>query len=154
MYTGSRGNERTLEVSQTGIVYGKVRGAKTLDFSGCKSRPGTDSPHPVAIDTAVAVTKLLELSMESVAWRLHERAGRNVRKPEQATKRTCRSRPALATGKAADDDDSTSEQAPSDLPGGWKVRSRSRTIAATSTAARVIGTKVRVSARSAAVAHC
>jgi hypothetical protein len=53
----------------------KVRREKALDFSGCNSRPGTGSLHPVeAIEAAVAVTKLSELSMERVAWRLGERA--------------------------------------------------------------------------------
>jgi hypothetical protein len=41
-----------------------VRREKALDFSGCNSRPGTGSLHPVAIEAAVAVTKLSELSME------------------------------------------------------------------------------------------
>jgi hypothetical protein len=40
--------------------------------------PGTGSLHPVAIETAAEATKLSELSMERVAWRLRERAGRNV----------------------------------------------------------------------------
>jgi hypothetical protein len=56
----------------------KVRREKALDFSGCKSRPGTGSLHPVAIETIVEATKLSELSMERVAWRLGERAGHNV----------------------------------------------------------------------------
>ena len=55
-----------------------VRREKALDFSGCDSRPGTGSLHPVAIEAAVAVTKLSELSMERVARRPRERAGRNV----------------------------------------------------------------------------
>jgi hypothetical protein len=33
---------------------------------------------PVAIETAAEATKLSELSMERVAWRLGERAGHNV----------------------------------------------------------------------------
>jgi len=41
----------------------KVRRDKALDFSGCKSRPGTGSLHPVAIETAAEATKLSELSM-------------------------------------------------------------------------------------------
>ena len=57
-----------------------VRREKALDFSGCKSRPGTGSLHPVAIETAAEATKLSELSMERVAWRLGEQAGRNVSK--------------------------------------------------------------------------
>jgi hypothetical protein len=55
-----------------------VRREKALDFSGCNSRPGTGSLHPVAIEAAVAVTKLSELSMERVARRPRERAGHNV----------------------------------------------------------------------------
>jgi hypothetical protein len=51
---------------------------KALDFSGCNSRPGTGSLHPVAIEAAAEATKLSELSMERVAWRLGERAGHNV----------------------------------------------------------------------------
>ena len=55
----------------------KVRREKALDFSGCNSRPGTGSFHPVAIETAAEATKLSELSMERVARRLRERAGHN-----------------------------------------------------------------------------
>ena len=44
----------------------KVRREKALDFSGCNSRPGTGSLHPVAIETAAEATKLSELSMERV----------------------------------------------------------------------------------------
>ncbi len=55
-----------------------VRRDKALDFSGCKSRPGTGSLHPEAIETAAEATKLSELSMKRVARRLRERAGRNV----------------------------------------------------------------------------
>src|SRR5579859_1014086 len=62
---------------ETRILGEKVRREKALDFSGCNSRPGTGSFHPVAIETAEA-TKLSELSMERGAWRLRERAGRNV----------------------------------------------------------------------------
>ena len=51
---------------------------KGMDFSGCNSRPGTGSLHPVAIEAAAEATKLSEPSMERVAWRLRERAGRNV----------------------------------------------------------------------------
>ena len=43
-----------------------VRRGKALDFSGCKSRPGTGSLHPVAIEAAAEATKLSELSMERV----------------------------------------------------------------------------------------
>jgi hypothetical protein len=55
----------------------KVRREKALDFSGCNSRPGTGSPHPVAIETIVEATKLSELSMERIARRFRERAGHN-----------------------------------------------------------------------------
>ena len=44
----------------------RVRREKALDFSGCNSRPGTGSLHPVAIETAAEATKLSELSMERV----------------------------------------------------------------------------------------
>jgi hypothetical protein len=60
------------------IVVEIVRREKALDFSRCKSRPGTGSLHPVAIEAAAEATKLSELSMERVAWRLRERTGRNV----------------------------------------------------------------------------
>ena len=40
-----------------------VRRDKALDFSGCSSRPGTGSLHPVAIEAAAEATKLSELSM-------------------------------------------------------------------------------------------
>ena len=60
------------------LVGETVRREKALDFSGCNSRPGTGSLHPVAIETIVEATKLSELSMERVARRLGERAGRNV----------------------------------------------------------------------------
>jgi hypothetical protein len=46
-----------------GPVGDKVRREKALDFSGCKSRPGTGSLHPVAIEAAAEATKLSELSM-------------------------------------------------------------------------------------------
>ena len=36
-----------------------VRREKALYFSGCKSRPGTGSLHPVAIEAAVEATKLV-----------------------------------------------------------------------------------------------
>jgi len=57
-----------------------VRHETALDFSGCKSRPGTGSLHPVAIETAAEATTLSELSLERVARRLRERAGRTVSK--------------------------------------------------------------------------
>jgi hypothetical protein len=49
--------------------------SKALDFSGCNSRPGTGSLHPVAIDAEAEATKRSKLSMERVARRLGERAG-------------------------------------------------------------------------------
>src|SRR4029077_18403657 len=60
------------------IVVVIVRREKALDFSGCDSRPGTGSLHPVAIEAAVALTKLSELSMERVPGRPREGAGHNV----------------------------------------------------------------------------
>jgi len=45
------------------IVDEKVRREKALDFSGCNSRPGTGSLHPVAIEATVEATKLSELSV-------------------------------------------------------------------------------------------
>ena len=60
------------------VVGVTVRREKALDFSGCNSRPGTGSLHPVAIETAAEATKLSELSMERVARRPRERAGHNV----------------------------------------------------------------------------
>ena len=45
------------------IVDEKVRREKALDFSGCNSRPGTGSFHPVAIETTAEATKLSELSV-------------------------------------------------------------------------------------------
>jgi hypothetical protein len=71
--SGIEGLIRTLTL--VGVT---VRREKALDFSGCKSRPGTGSLHPVAIEAAVEATKLSELSMERVAWRLGERAGHNM----------------------------------------------------------------------------
>src|SRR5262249_47323179 len=55
-----------------------VRREKALDFSGCNSRPGTGSLHPVATETTAEVTKRSELSVKRVARRLRERAGHNV----------------------------------------------------------------------------
>jgi hypothetical protein len=72
-----RGEELTNLEWVVGVI---VRREKALDFSGCDSRPGTGSLHPVAIETAAEATKLSELSMERVAWRLGERAGHNVSK--------------------------------------------------------------------------
>ena len=43
------------------MVDEKVRREKALDFSGCKSRPGTGSFHPVTIETAAEATKLSKL---------------------------------------------------------------------------------------------
>jgi hypothetical protein len=45
------------------IVGVTVRREKALDFSGCVSRPGTGSLHPVAIEAAAEATKLSELSV-------------------------------------------------------------------------------------------
>jgi hypothetical protein len=72
--------ERQVKGRFTGfpVVDEIVRREKALDFSGCNSRPGTGSFHPVAIETAAEATKLSELSMERVARRLGERAGHNV----------------------------------------------------------------------------
>jgi hypothetical protein len=47
----------------TDVVVDIVRREKALDFSGCNSRPGTGSFHPVATETIVEVTKLSELSV-------------------------------------------------------------------------------------------
>jgi len=44
-----------------------VRREKALDFSGCNSRPGTGSLHPVAIEAAAQATKLSELSVMTKA---------------------------------------------------------------------------------------
>jgi hypothetical protein len=55
-----------------------VRREKALVHSGCKSHPGTGSLRPVAIEATVEVTKPSEPSVKRVAWRLGERAGRNV----------------------------------------------------------------------------
>jgi hypothetical protein len=48
---------------ETWIVGEEVRREKALDFSGCNSRPGTGSFHPVAIETTAEATKLSELSV-------------------------------------------------------------------------------------------
>jgi hypothetical protein len=45
------------------LIGEKVRREKALDFSGCNSRPGTGSLHPVAIEAAAEATKLSELSV-------------------------------------------------------------------------------------------
>ena len=84
------------------IVVEKVRRENALDFSGCNSRPGTGSLHPVAIEAAAEATKPSELSVERVARRLGERTGRNVseRRPR---KDNCRSRLGFFTRKTADD---------------------------------------------------
>jgi hypothetical protein len=49
--------------SEAPIIGEKVRREKALDFSGCNSRPGTGSFHPVAIETTAEATKLSELSV-------------------------------------------------------------------------------------------
>ena len=60
------------------IVVERVRREKALDFSGCNFHPGTGSLHPEAIETIIVeATKLSELSMERVARRFREHAGRN-----------------------------------------------------------------------------
>jgi hypothetical protein len=70
-----------------GVVYELVgdKGKWTLKWlhsfgtsAGETPAQGTGSLHPVAIETAAEATKLSEPSMERVAWRLRERAGRNV----------------------------------------------------------------------------
>jgi hypothetical protein len=45
----------------------KVRRGKALVHSGCKSRPGTGSFRPVAIEATVEATKPLEPSVKRVA---------------------------------------------------------------------------------------
>jgi hypothetical protein len=54
---------RTSYTRTESVVVDKVRREKALDFSGCNSRPGTGSLHPVAIEAAAEATKLSELSM-------------------------------------------------------------------------------------------
>ena len=50
--------------SDCGSIVGvKVRRGKALDFSGCNSRPGTGSLHPVATEAAAEATKLSEPSV-------------------------------------------------------------------------------------------
>jgi hypothetical protein len=65
-------------IVREGIIGETVRRERRCDSSGCNSRPGTGSLHPVAIEAIAEATKLSELSMERVARRLRERAGRNV----------------------------------------------------------------------------
>ena len=59
--------ETVLRQSAQRIVRDKsglhVRREKALDFSGCNSRPGTGSLHPVATETTAEVTKRSELSV-------------------------------------------------------------------------------------------
>ena len=52
--------------------------SKKLAFSGCNSRPGTGSLHPVAIEPAAEATKLSKPSVWRVARRVGERAGHTV----------------------------------------------------------------------------
>jgi hypothetical protein len=52
-----------LHAARCRVVGEKVRREKALDFSGCNSRPGTGSFHPVAIETTAEATKLSELSV-------------------------------------------------------------------------------------------
>jgi len=61
----SAGRNPIIDVKRrTGFAVGeKVRRGKALDFSGCNSRPGTGSLHPVTIETAAEATKLSELSV-------------------------------------------------------------------------------------------
>jgi hypothetical protein len=49
--------------TRTASIGVTVRREKALDFSGCNSRPGTGSLHPVAIEAAAEATKLSELSV-------------------------------------------------------------------------------------------
>ena len=56
-------NLRTIEIQILDAVGETVRREKALDFSGCNSRPGTGSLHPVAIEAAAEATKLSELSV-------------------------------------------------------------------------------------------
>ena len=51
------------DVNASTIAVDKVRREKALDFSGCNSRPGTVSLHPVAIEAAAEATKLSEPSV-------------------------------------------------------------------------------------------
>jgi predicted signal transduction protein with EAL and GGDEF domain len=52
-----------IPLAESSSQNGVVRREKALVNSGCKSRPGTGSLHPVAIEAAVEVTKPLEPSM-------------------------------------------------------------------------------------------
>ncbi len=56
-------NLPALLVAYESVGGDKVRREKALDFSGCNSRPGTGSLHPVAIEAAAEATKLSEPSV-------------------------------------------------------------------------------------------
>jgi hypothetical protein len=60
--SGSAANKHERSDAAEAIAVVTVRREKALDFSGCKSRPGTGSLHPVAIEAAAEATKLSELS--------------------------------------------------------------------------------------------
>jgi len=63
---GTLGSQKRVAKAITVVT---VRRAKALDFSGCNSRPGTGSLHPVeAIDAAAEATKLSKLSMYRREW--------------------------------------------------------------------------------------
>src|SRR5689334_2024141 len=94
-----------------------VRRGNALVHSGYKSHPGTGSLRPVAIEATVEVTKPSEPSVKRVAWRLGERAGRNVSECQQAPKRVMQTPTRLRNGEGRRRWDSTSEQVSSSLPG-------------------------------------
>ena len=73
MFTLERKPEETLH----GVAGVTVRRERCWTSAGA-TPPGTGSLNPVAIETIVEATKLSELSMERVARRLREQAGRNV----------------------------------------------------------------------------
>jgi hypothetical protein len=47
----------------TSSIVVTVRREKPLDYSGCNSRPGTGSLHPVEIEATAEATRLLEPSV-------------------------------------------------------------------------------------------
>jgi hypothetical protein len=55
------------------IVNERVRREKALDFSGCNSRPGTGSLHPVAIEAAAEATKPSELFVYKIQLLVRDR---------------------------------------------------------------------------------
>ena len=82
-----------------------------------------------AIEAAAEATKLSELSMERVAWRLRERAGHNVSERwSRPRKNNCRSRPYCYTGKAAGNGDRRANKLPQTCRGNGDVVSRRRKI--------------------------